>query len=236
MVMWTDVSLCNALAFIYSNKGFLYPIKAPPTDIKVDIFFLELLAIVSAIHHARSLAWPPQCVLIWTDSLDSIAVLNSLHNTESWHNAPLLAIASIILHTGMDLWVWFIEGKKNVHANMLSHLLVDEYLCKFPADCIKHFSPPQELLLVQWRECCNIELSWHSTCSHHYLSVICFILFIALHYYVLSLFQLLYLWYYVNPVVLLSTSVFIHSLRCTSPLLYFIYSSTYLVVVSIILF
>jgi len=59
MVMWTDASLRNALTFIYSNKGFLYPIKAPPANVKVDIFFLELLAIASAIHHAGSLAQPP---------------------------------------------------------------------------------------------------------------------------------------------------------------------------------
>jgi hypothetical protein len=28
MVVWKDASLHNALAFVYSNKGFVYPIKA----------------------------------------------------------------------------------------------------------------------------------------------------------------------------------------------------------------
>ena len=153
MVMWTDASLRNALAFVYSNKGFLYPIKAPPAGMKVDIFFLELLAIVSAIHHAGSLAKPPRRILIWTDSLDSVAVLNSLHTAESLHNAPLLAIADIILRTGMDLWVRFIEEKKNVRADMLSRLLVDEYHSKFPADRVERFAPPRELLPARWREC-----------------------------------------------------------------------------------
>jgi hypothetical protein len=55
MVIWTDASLCNALAFVYSNRGFLYPIKPPPAGTKIDIFFLELMVIVSAIHHAGSL-------------------------------------------------------------------------------------------------------------------------------------------------------------------------------------
>jgi hypothetical protein len=59
MVMWMDASLCNALAFVYSNKGFLYSIKALLAGTKVDIFFLELLAIVSAVHHTGSLAKPP---------------------------------------------------------------------------------------------------------------------------------------------------------------------------------
>ncbi|KAF8219869.1 hypothetical protein L208DRAFT_1545538, partial [Tricholoma matsutake] len=145
MVMWTDASLQNALAFVYSNKGFLYPIKPPPMDKKV-IFFLELLAIVSAVHHAGSLTCPPHRLLIWTDSLDSVAMLNSLHTAESLHNSPLLVIADIILCTGMDLWVCFIEGKNNVRADMLSHLLIDEYLRKFSADHIECFTPPWELL------------------------------------------------------------------------------------------
>ena len=152
MVMWTDASLCNALSFVYLNKGFLYPIKPPPTSAKVDIFFLELLAIAFAIHHAGSLEKPPHHILIWTDSLDSVAVLNSLHTAESLHNAPLLVIANIILHTGMDLRVRFIEGKKNVRADMLSRLLVDEYQSNFPADRVECFTPPRELLPARWRE------------------------------------------------------------------------------------
>jgi hypothetical protein len=96
---------------VYSNKGFIYPIQAPPDGMKIDIFFLELLAIASAVHHVRSLKQPLHCVLIWTDSLDSVAVLSSLHTTESLHNTPLLAIAEVILQTGMDLRVRFIEEK-----------------------------------------------------------------------------------------------------------------------------
>jgi hypothetical protein len=152
MVMWTDASLRNALAFVYSNKGFVYPIRPPPTGVKVDIFFLELLAITSAVHHAGSLPRPPRRILIWTDSLDSVAVLNSLHTAESLHNAPLLAIADVILRTGMDLRVRFIEGKKNVRADMLSRLLIDEYQSKFSADRVESFTPPRELLPARWRE------------------------------------------------------------------------------------
>jgi hypothetical protein len=66
MVMWTDASLCNALAFVYSNKGFIYPINPPPLGVKVDIFFLELPATASAIYHAGSLPRPPRRILIWT--------------------------------------------------------------------------------------------------------------------------------------------------------------------------
>jgi hypothetical protein len=77
---------------------------------------------------------------------DLVAVLNTLHTAESLHNTPLLAITNIILRTGMDLHVRFIEGKKNVCANMLSHLLIDEHQSKFSADRVKSFTPPWELL------------------------------------------------------------------------------------------
>ena len=153
MIMWTDASLHIALSFVFANKGFAYSLRAPPPGKKIDIFFLELVAIMSAIHYAGSLHQPPRRLLIWTDSLDAVGVLNSLHTTESLHNAPLLAIAQIILCTGMDLRVRHIEGKKNIRADMLSRLLLDEYQNKFPADRVHFFSPPRELLAARWSAC-----------------------------------------------------------------------------------
>jgi len=103
MVLWTDASLHTTLSFMYANKGFVYVLQPPPPGRKIDIFFLELVAIMSAIHHPRTLSQPPCHLLVWMDSLDAVGVLNSLHATESLHNAPLLAIAQAILHTGIDL-------------------------------------------------------------------------------------------------------------------------------------
>jgi hypothetical protein len=108
---------------------------------------------MSTIHHAGSLSQPLHRFLIWTDSLDAVGVLNSLYTTKSLHNAPLLGIAQIILWTRMDLQVWHIEDKKNICADMLSRLLLDEYQRKFPADCIHFFSSPRDLLATQWSMC-----------------------------------------------------------------------------------
>jgi hypothetical protein len=153
MVIWTDASLRIALSFVYGNQGFVYPLRAPSSSEKVDIFFLELMAILSAIHHVAHFSQPPRRLLVWTDSLDSVAVLNSLCASESLHNAPLLAIAEVMLCSGMDLRVRHIEGKKNIRADMLSRLLLDEYHSKFPADRVRLFTPPRELLPARWREC-----------------------------------------------------------------------------------
>lgn len=152
--MWTDASLRTALSFVYANSGFIYPIRAPTENkVKPDIFLLELMAILSAIHHIASLTHPPCHLLLWTDSLNSVHVLNSLHTSESMHNAPLLGIAEVILNSGIDLRVQHIEGKFNIRADMLSRLLLDDYHMKFPADHVQFFTPPWELLPARWREC-----------------------------------------------------------------------------------
>lgn len=99
MMMWTDASLHAALAFIYSNKGFLYPINPPPAGIKIDIFFPELLTIVLEIHYAGSLVQPPHCLLIWTDSLDSLWcwILSTPLSLYTMHYCLLLQASSFEL-------------------------------------------------------------------------------------------------------------------------------------------
>ncbi|KAJ6632133.1 hypothetical protein B0H10DRAFT_1770596, partial [Mycena sp. CBHHK59/15] len=126
MVVWTDTSLKMAIAFIYANKGFV------DSSIKVDIFFLEMIGILSAIHHAASLPVPPKQLLIWSDSLNSVQLHNSLATGEPLHNSVLLAITLIIIKTGIDLRVNHIPGKQNIRANLLSCLLFNFYW-QFPS-------------------------------------------------------------------------------------------------------
>ncbi|KAJ7706809.1 hypothetical protein B0H17DRAFT_846532, partial [Mycena rosella] len=97
------------------------------------IFFLELVAILSAVHHAASLTKPPRRLLVWSDSYDSVSVLQSLSCKESIHNGPLLAIAQIMLTSGINLRVRHIAGKKNVRADLLSRFLLDDFRRQFPA-------------------------------------------------------------------------------------------------------
>jgi hypothetical protein len=57
LVLWTDASLMTALAFVYANQGFIYPISsntASKSTCHVDVFFLELMAILLGIHHVAS--------------------------------------------------------------------------------------------------------------------------------------------------------------------------------------
>jgi hypothetical protein len=151
--VWTDANLKDALAFSFSNNSFVYQLKPPPSAIKIDIFFLELVAILSAIHHLACQTHPPRRLLLFTDSLDSVAIFNSLSASETLHNGPLLAVAKIILQSGIDLRVRHVEGKQNIRADLLSRLLLDEYRRLFPQDRVRTFTPPRELLPARWREC-----------------------------------------------------------------------------------
>jgi hypothetical protein len=110
---------------------------------------------MSVIHHVTSFASPPKCLLIFTDSLNAMAVFNSLHTneTETIHNSPLLGVASVILRTRIDLWVHHIEGKQNIRPDLLSWLLLEEFTSKFPSYRVHLFDPPRDLLLAWWREC-----------------------------------------------------------------------------------
>jgi hypothetical protein len=147
LTIWTDTSLTTAFSFIYSLEGFVYKIHPPPSNIKVDIFFLELVVIFSAIYHvATNLSKPPCHLLLFTDSLDSVGILNSLLATQSMHNGVLLGIAEVILRSHLDLRVRHIEGKLNIKADLLSHLLLDDFACQFPDTCVCIFDPPHDLL------------------------------------------------------------------------------------------
>jgi hypothetical protein len=153
-VLWTDASLKFGLAFAYAGHGFAYALSPPSSSReKVDIFFLELLAILSAVEHVASFRRPPKKVLLWTDSLDSVAAYSSLRASESCHNHVLLALAGILLETGIDLRIRHIAGKDNIKADLLSRLMLDEFYRRFPSESVCLFSPPRELLPARWREC-----------------------------------------------------------------------------------
>ena len=154
LTVWTDANLFDAFAFTYNNEGFVYRIHSHTSNTeKIDIFFLKLLAILSAIHYtASNFPHPPARLLIFTDSLDSVGVFNSLSAAQPMHNGVLLGVAQVILCSGIDLRVRHIEGKQNIKADLLSHLLFDEFHRKFPSIRVHLFDPPHDLLPARWRK------------------------------------------------------------------------------------
>lgn len=111
MVMWTYASLRMALFYVSAGNGFVYRLATCLPGLKVNIFFLELVAILCAVYHIATSPTPPKRLLIHTGSLNLVGCLNSLRVSESLHNGPLLAIAGIILRTSIDLCICYIPGK-----------------------------------------------------------------------------------------------------------------------------
>ncbi|KAG7450000.1 uncharacterized protein BT62DRAFT_886868 [Guyanagaster necrorhizus] len=118
----------------------------------INIFFFELVTTLSAIHYIVSLLKPSHHLLLFMDSLDFVAAFDSLLVLEPLYNKSLLGAAGLILCSGIDICIQYINGKDNIQADMLFQLLLDEYHHKFPADCICTFTPPRDLLPVQWRQ------------------------------------------------------------------------------------
>lgn len=142
MVAWTDASGVG-LSFVYAGNGFTYRTKtAPASAPTIDIFWREMLAILSLVHYVGSFTKPPRRLLV--HSLDSVAAFNSL---------VLLGVAEVILRTGIDLRVRHIPGKDNIMADLLSRNLLQDFGRQFPSYRVRTFEPPCELLLARWREC-----------------------------------------------------------------------------------
>lgn len=86
------------MSFVFHQSAFVYefPSDTSQTD-RPDILFFEMFAIVSALAHFTSFSTPPRRILFYSDSLDSVSLFDSLHASDSQHNAPLLAAASIAI-------------------------------------------------------------------------------------------------------------------------------------------
>lgn len=108
-----------------------------------------MIAILSVVHHIACFNHPLHCVLLYLDSLNSIAVFNLFGAAKSLHNCVLKAIAGIILEAGIDLRVSHIANKYNVCDDLLLCLLLANYWHQFPADHIYTFEPSHHLLLAR---------------------------------------------------------------------------------------
>jgi hypothetical protein len=150
-VITTDASF-SGFGISFDNEGLVYALRPNHTGEQVDIFFLELVVVLCAVDYVTSLPHPPRRLLLFCDNLDAVQVLNSLSTKQSIHNGPLLAIASLIMRSGIDLHVRHIPGELNVAADLLSRLLFADYHRQFPAHRVRTFSPSRTLLPARWQQ------------------------------------------------------------------------------------
>lgn len=152
LIMQCDATLSLGISFVHGPNAFSYQIRPPTGTTIPDIFFLEEIGVLSALHHAATLDHPPRRLIIYCDNLDAVQCFSAMRASDSMHNAPLLAAANIILRSGIDFRVRHIAGKDNIRADLISRLMFDEFSRRFRGR-VCTFTPPREFLPARWREC-----------------------------------------------------------------------------------
>ncbi|KAF8224110.1 hypothetical protein L208DRAFT_1135390, partial [Tricholoma matsutake] len=124
-------------------EGFQCAISDPD---QWPIFFLEALAVLSAVHHACMLVtlWP-SWITIFTDNKNTVCMFNSLHALPAYDPILITAIDWLMAHQ-MELQVFFIPGELNVVADTLSHFENAKAFANQWGLSIAPFTPPQFML------------------------------------------------------------------------------------------
>jgi hypothetical protein len=116
-----------------------------------NILYLKALCIYWAIKYAESQGFQGK-LLVFTDSNNSYNIFNTLC-VKPLYNEIVKATVDILLHTKIQLWVTWIDGKTNVVADALScwrnevvfNMCPDLCIDPFPTPNI-HFSSPHPSL------------------------------------------------------------------------------------------
>ena len=139
--LWTDASNIS-LAFWSPEVETAFVELIKDLDVHYgDIFFNEALAVISAIKWAAHLPDKPQCILIHTDSMNTVDIFHSLAANPNYILLLFKAV-EIMIDFGVDVWVVHVPGTKNTIADALSHLLFQVASTLHPGLNITIFQPP----------------------------------------------------------------------------------------------
>ena len=118
--IWCDASK-DRLAFWAPDTSSAF-IRDPilDDDVSFNIFLNEALAILAALQWSTTLLLSPAHLAIHTDSSNSFDIFNSLQASGPY-NSILMSATATWINYGINLQVFFIEGKCNIIANALSH-------------------------------------------------------------------------------------------------------------------
>ena len=129
--------------FPQTLQGFQY--ATTPTDAS-DIFFLEALAVLSALHwyvNSHTVFTPAtNRIVIFTDNENTVNIFNSLH-ASSKLNPILITAVNLLLSSTTELRVIHVPGATNNTADALSRLDNDRARLLSPGISITTFIPPQ---------------------------------------------------------------------------------------------
>ncbi|KAG2340133.1 hypothetical protein BDR05DRAFT_977435 [Suillus weaverae] len=132
----------SGMGFWYPSLNLAFQSGLPERPPITDIFFTEVLCVASAIHDA--VTWLPRDgqLAVFTDSLNTVFMFNSLSGGPGF-NQLLMDVVETIMVFKVDFRVFHISGCDNIIADRLSHWRGrDAVLCS-PGLQVTPFEPPR---------------------------------------------------------------------------------------------
>jgi len=146
LVLFCDAALSGGLAYWSPRFCSAFVADKPTPPLSADhIFWFEALTVVSALHWAAELRPPPSRLAIFTDSLNTIQLFDSLAALPAFHDLLLHACRLCLMHH-IDLRVFHISGSHNVVADALSQRLFHVAQHYVPQLDMHVFTPPRVML------------------------------------------------------------------------------------------
>jgi hypothetical protein len=107
-----------------------------------SIFYLEALCILAAILWSASLNPPPKRLLIYTDSINSADMFNTMRANPGYNDILMTAVEALI-DNAISLRVYHIAGEENTIADALSRSYFDLIQQQQPNLILHHFQSPR---------------------------------------------------------------------------------------------
>jgi hypothetical protein len=141
-----ETVFCDAcmqgLAFWYPNRRQGFYSMVPISPAREIIFFYEALAVTSAIDDLRQKGTTYSKIIIYTDSMNTVDIFNSLR-CQSEFNPLLRFCIDIFLRKQLNVRVLHIPGEKNEVADAISRHDFTKASKLAPGLQIFEFQPPQ---------------------------------------------------------------------------------------------
>lgn len=143
LTIYCDASLSGLGFWVPShNAGYMtLPQHRPVAPVDDTIFWLESYSVLSALAWAVSLPTPPRRLSIFTDSLNTVQMFDSLRAFGDY-NVLLRTACDILMDSGIDLRVWHVPGAENIIADALSRSLFHVLAQYVPDLSLYTFIPP----------------------------------------------------------------------------------------------